>query len=49
MTGRSTEAMHVKSKQATVLSRKTMNVSIPTTKDMLVTTAIPVTSHTITK
>ena len=49
MTGRSTETMHVMAKQATVLSGKTMNVSVPNTKDMLVTTAISVTSHMGTK
>ena len=49
MTGRSTETMHVMAKQPTVLRGKTMNVSIPTTKYMLVTTAISVTSHMGTK
>ena len=44
-----TGTMYVMAKQPTVLSGKTMNVSIPYTKDMLVTTAISVPSHVGTK
>ena len=44
-----TGTMYVMAKQATVLSGKTMNVSILYTKDMLVTTAISVTSHMVTR
>ena len=40
-----TGTMYVMAKQSTVLNWKTMNVSIPYTKYMVMTTAISVTSH----